>query len=149
MHMFQRMNEGSSTARQGFGEETKGYRLYDSDKKRIVFSRDVSFNESECGIELDVMPSGGDLYVELELQDEGSVSPEPVVTDQAPVHQPPPQDSARRSERERRFPDYYGDRVYLRQCEPTTVDQILSAPDKDCWLEAMGKEMTSLHDSNV
>ena len=66
----------------------------------ICFSRDVSFNESECGIELDVTPSRGDVYVELELQDEGSVSTEPVVADQAPVHQPPEQPSARRSGRE-------------------------------------------------
>ena len=88
----------------GYGEETKGYRLYDPDKKRICFSRDVSFNESECGIELDVTPSGGDLYVELELQDEGSVSPDqPVVAEQAPVHQPPEQLSTRRSGRERLF----------------------------------------------
>ena len=71
----------------------------------ICFSRDVSFNESECGIELDVTPSRGDVYVELELQDEGSVSTEPVVADQAPVHQPPEQPSARRSGREWCSPD--------------------------------------------
>ena len=134
----------------GYGEETKGYRLYDPDKKRICFSRDVSFNESECGIELDVTPSGGDLYVELELQDESSVSPDqPVVAELAPVHQPPEQPSTRRSGRERRFPDYYGDRVYLSLIEPTSVDEILSTPEKDCWLEAMEKEMTSLQDNDV
>lgn len=44
---------------------------------------------------------------------------------------------------------HYGDRVYLRKCEPTTVDQILSPPHKDFWLEAMEKEMTSLQESNV
>ena len=49
----------------GYGEETKG--LFDPDKKRIHFSQDVSFNVSECGIELDVTPSGGDVYVELKL----------------------------------------------------------------------------------
>ena len=32
----------------GYGEETKGYRLYDTIKKKIVLSRDVIFNEDEC-----------------------------------------------------------------------------------------------------
>ena len=40
---------------------------YDPNKKRICFSRDVTINESECGIELDVAPLGEDLYLELEL----------------------------------------------------------------------------------
>ena len=88
--------------------------------------------------------------MELELQDEGSVSPDqPVVAEQAPVHQPPEQPSTRWSGRERRFPDYYGDRVYLSLLVPTSVDEILSTPEKDCWLEAMEKEMTSLQDSDV
>ena len=60
----------------GYGEEMKGYRLYDRNKRRICFSRDVSFNESDCGIELDVTPSGGNHYVELELLNE-SVYSEP------------------------------------------------------------------------
>ena len=34
----------------GYGEETKGYRLYDTIKKKIVLSRDVIFNEDECGL---------------------------------------------------------------------------------------------------
>ena len=132
----------------GYGEKTKGYRLYDPNKWRICFSRDVSFNESDCGIELDVTPSGGDHYVELALLDE-SVCSEPVVADQAPVHQPPGQPRARRSGRERRFPDYYGDRVYLSLSEPTTFKNMLSTPEKDRWLQAMEKEMTSLVGNDV
>ena len=129
----------------GYGEETKGYRLYDPNKRRICFSRDVSFNESDCGIELDVTPSGVQ-YVELELE---SVYSEPVVADQAPVRQPPGQPSARWSGRERRFPDYYGDRVYLSLSEPTTFKDMLSTPEKDHLLQAMEKEMTSLEDNDV
>ena len=125
----------------GYGEETKGYRLYDPNKRRICFSRDVSFNKSDCGIELDVTPSGGDHSVELELLDE-SVYSEPVVAD----HQPPRQPSARWSGREHLLPDYYGDRVYLSLSEPTTFKDMLSTPEKDRWLQAMEKEMTSLED---
>ena len=32
---------------------------------------------------------------------------------------------------------------------PTSVDEILSTPEKDCWLEAVEKEMTSLQDKYV
>ena len=32
----------------GYGSEVKGYRLYDPDRK-VFFSRDVRFNESEVG----------------------------------------------------------------------------------------------------
>ena len=35
----------------GYGTTTKGYRLYDPLKKKIVFSRDVIFNEQKCGLE--------------------------------------------------------------------------------------------------
>ena len=33
----------------GYGEETKGYRLYDPVCAKIIFSRDVVFNEGKCG----------------------------------------------------------------------------------------------------
>ena len=31
----------------GYGTETKGYRLYDLQSSRVIYSRDVKFNESE------------------------------------------------------------------------------------------------------
>ena len=31
----------------GYGEETKGYRLYDTTKGRVFYSRDVRFNETK------------------------------------------------------------------------------------------------------
>ena len=65
------------------------------------------------------------------------------------THQPPGQQSAQRSGRERHFPDYYGDRVYLSLSEPTTFKDIVSTPEKDHWLQAMEKEMTSLKDNDV
>ena len=133
----------------GYGEETKGYRLYDPDKRRIYFSRDVSFNEDEYGIQHDLMQSEGDRYLELDLASEDDTSTEPSTSIQAPVLPSPEQQSVRRSGRERRFPDYYGDRIYLSKSEPTTVEEVLSTPEKHCWLEAMEKEMKSLQDNDV
>ena len=141
----------------GYREETKGYCLYNPQKKRICFSRDVSFNENECGIEREVTQAGGDQYVELDLQGEDESSPEPMITYQSPM--PPPQEqpnvpqeqpnvpqeqlNVRRSGRERCLPDYYGDRIYLSKTEPSTVEEVLSSSE-DCWLEAMEKEMSSV-----
>ena len=35
----------------GYSENRKGYRLYDINKKRIVHSRDVVFDELTCGLQ--------------------------------------------------------------------------------------------------
>ena len=33
----------------GYTKESKAYKLWDRDLRRIVFSRDVMFEETECG----------------------------------------------------------------------------------------------------
>ena len=147
----------------GYGEETKGYRLYDPQEKKICFSRDVSFNENECGFEREVTQAGGDQYVQLDLQGEDDSSPEPMITHQFPVlppqeqpnvpqqqpSVPQEQPNVRRSGRERHFPNYYGDSIYLSETKPSTVEEVLSSPEKDCWLEAMEKEMSSVQENDV
>ena len=147
----------------GYGEETKGYRLYDPQKKKICFSRDVSFNENECGFEREVTQAGGDQYVQLDLQGEDDSSPEPMITRQFPVLSPQEQPNVpqqqpsvpqeqpnvRRSGRERHFPNYYGDRIDLSEMKPSTVEVMLSSLEKDCWLEAMEKEMSSVQENDV
>ena len=35
----------------GYGTETKGYQLYDEKCGKVLYSRDVLFNESSCGIQ--------------------------------------------------------------------------------------------------
>ena len=40
----------------GYGTETKAYRLYDLEKKKVFFSRDVLFNELKSGIDDDCQP---------------------------------------------------------------------------------------------
>ena len=75
----------------GYGTETKGYRLYDPHRQKVFFSRDVIFNEHECGSEKEFCQSEGDKYVNLELSND-----EETVTDD---HSEP---VLRRSEREER-----------------------------------------------
>ena len=58
----------------------------------------------------------------------------------------------RRSERERRPPDFYGVRVNITSealNEPTSIAEALSSPDKAKWEDAMKKEMQSLHANDV
>ena len=38
----------------GYGVSTRGYRLYDFEKMRVVFSHDVVFTEEEGGLEQEV-----------------------------------------------------------------------------------------------
>ena len=41
--------------------------------------------------------------------------------------------------REKHFPDYFGrsGANLVAKMEPCTVDEALSSPEKDCWLDAM------------
>ena len=58
----------------------------------------------------------------------------------------------RRSKRERRPPDYYVEQSYIANDqlkEPATVEEALVSPDKAKWLNAMEKEMDSLHANDV
>ena len=79
----------------GYGTTTKGYRLYDPLKKKVLYSRDVIFNEQKCGFE-ETSQQETQRHVYLEYSDEPSETVEPPVSILRP------------SERERRQPDYYG-----------------------------------------
>ena len=68
------------------------------------------------------------------------------------VDEPPQPPVLRRSERERQPPDYYGERVSIvndKLKEPMTVKEALTGPDEAQWVDAMEKEMKSLHANNV
>ena len=121
----------------GYGTETKGYRLYDSKRGKIFYSRDVWFNELECGVEKESSEPDKRRYVELELpSDDEMLSDTPV--------QPAP----RRSERERRPPVYYGEWANVSNYqEPQTFRQALESQDKLHWMDAMKNEIESVYPS--
>jgi hypothetical protein len=67
----------------GYGEETKGYRLYKSVRGKIIFSRDVVFNEGNSG---GLGVEDASQYVKLELSsddDTPTISELPQVEQQA------------------------------------------------------------------
>ena len=56
----------------GYGTERKGYRMYDSRRERVFYSRDVVFDESSRGIEKEqsVPERSSERYVELDFHDD-------------------------------------------------------------------------------
>ena len=55
----------------GYGTETKAYRLYDIEQKKVFFSRDVVFNENVNGIEKESVSNDSDTrFVQIKCSDE-------------------------------------------------------------------------------
>ena len=145
----------------GYGTDTKGYRLYDPSRARIIHSRDVLFNELGAEVEKEKsekeksehheMPEQQERkYMEVEVE-----SGEPSGGDDSSS---PDSESAmelvpRRSERDRRNPNRYGDWVaYITTdlpTEPSTLKEALGSQEAAEWQEAMKMEMDSLHSNDV
>ena len=120
----------------GYCTETKGYRLYDTERARVFISRDVLFHESD-------FHSGA----EKEQQDVRSIADEKPRTNDDEAEPVP-----RRSNREKATPNYYGQWVSIAKGdmkEPATVEQALASPDRVKWQDAMEKELESLHENGV
>ena len=146
----------------GYGRATKGYRLYDPQKK-VFFSRDVIFNEGRCGLkELFQTRSEPQLPVYLECSDESSGTielPVPEIPETAEGPVPTSQQSesteteeprvpaVRRSERTRKQTDFYGVWCNVSDVrEPKSVDDALT---NQHWLDAMKAEYNSFIDNEV
>ena len=58
----------------------------------------------------------------------------------------------RRSERQRKPPDFYGIRVNVsseKPCEPATIEEATNCSEKTEWMQAMENKMKSLKQNNV
>ena len=124
----------------GYGSVQKGYRLIDPVTRKILHSRNVKFNEYETGKQAMQDEQPAPHQVELDLVD-GSESDE----EERDI-----EPGARRSDRDRKQTDFFGNRVSVAiSNEPTTFDEATSCPEKAKWTEAMNKEMQSLKDNDV
>ena len=118
---------------------------------------EVIDNEAEECMELDILnnevQSESDLETaraESELTDSAPVEPA-LLAPQSPAtnsqHLPTP--ITPRSTRPRNFPDYYMWSADIVKVEPSSVEEAMTTPKKDHWLEAMQREMVSLKENDV
>ena len=128
----------------GYGSTTKGYRLYDLDKMKILYSRNVIFDETQSvsfkkelsSDESSSIPT----YVEVPCMNEDS------------EESSDPEVDVRRSARHIKAPTRYGE--WVNTCineidEPTTVVEALNGPEGEKWKIAMDSEMNSIRENNV
>lgn len=138
----------------GYSDNRKGYRLYDIERKKVIHSRDVVFNEA-------VMPGtqfeedAPIKYVELEIQDEPTITVETDTPDNSTEQQIPtdPEATVRRSTRPKNRTLRYGYDTTMVSTEqlldPSSVAEAKSLQDRDQWEKAMDREMNSLRSNDV
>ena len=144
----------------GSGDSTKGYRLYDFSRKRVIHSRDVIFNEDENGIhqenEFENCESRDVVRIDWSTDDDQVIEEEQESgtgdTEQSESDVQQEVSTLRRSNRERKQPNYYGNWVNIVNRslqEPTTVKEAIASKDKEKWKVAMEKEMESIQKNEV
>ena len=125
----------------GYGETTKGFRMYDETKRRVFYSRDVVFNEVKSQAGTTTIPYAEESIDELLVDVKYQPNDELDDTEQLEPERP---------QRGRKPPDRYGDWVYIaHEDDPKSVEEALSSGEKEKWAKAMKIEMDSLHDNNV
>ena len=131
----------------GYGEETKGYRLYDANGRKVLYSRDVQFNEKSKEKEQnppDVRNEDYKLVIDMSTNTDTEVEAEEQQPDTEAQEEGP-----RRSSREKRQPDYFGREQGHLTGTPITLKDATVSSDKEKWKAAMDSEMRSLQDNDV
>lgn len=128
----------------GYGSEVKGYRLYVLERERIMYSRDVIFDESKCGFQKEKNVVQSEMQSIEILHTNSRASENNDEADQS-------QSTVRRSARTRQPPDMFGEWVSISQKtnEPTSVSEALMSGDRELWKNAMQEEMNSIHENDV
>ena len=123
----------------GYGNETKGYRLYDLTRSRVIHSRDVLFDESTRGIEKEEINEQEPSMVSLNEEEQmliDDLSEEETRSEPENVTEPEPESETRRSTRES---DRYGvwvNATTVSNDEPMSVREALNCPEEKQWRQA-------------
>ena len=140
----------------GYGTEVKGYRLYNPETQRILYSRDVIFNETEFYFKDKSKKS----EVERNEKSEGPYSEIPLVReseDENEAEENPETDTevedTSRPVRNRNAPDRYGEWVYtaaeIEPKDPKSYQEAMKNENSEKWNQAMKTEMKSLDKNEV
>lgn len=139
----------------GYGQFSKGYRVYDIENKKTIISRDVIFDESNrLSVQKESCPDNSNYLIGV-----GSASPESVESD-SEITEFVESDSElsdiepeqlRRSDRVNKQPDRYGEWVYscAVNADPASYEEAVKCLDKDKWIQAMNKEINSIAENKV
>lgn len=92
----------------GYGTGTKAYRLYDIEREKVFFSRDVTFNETKNGIEKEPESKDSDVRC-VQLECSGEENPRESSDEEESPQEEHSDTGLRRSSRKQRKPDYYGE----------------------------------------
>jgi hypothetical protein len=134
----------------GYKDGVKGYKLWNPETKKIVYSRDVVLREVKDVSKQEFLPTQDEPEkIELELDDAKSESSEEeeVEEEEEEPHTP----VLRRSVRDRRQPERYSSpdfrsnfSLYITDDDPRTVREVVNSEDSKLWKKAMVEEMGAL-----
>jgi hypothetical protein len=132
----------------GYKDGLKGYKLWNPETKKVVYSRDVVFREMKDVVKQEALPSKEEPEkIEFDLKDDESDSTEEHESEEEDPHTP----VLRRSDRERRLPERYSPSDFhsnfalsITDDDPRTVREAVDSEDGNLWKRAMDEEMSSL-----
>jgi hypothetical protein len=132
----------------GYKDGLKGYKLWNRETKKVVYSRDVVFREMKDVVKHEVLPSKEELEkIEFDLKDDELDSIEEQESEGEDPHTP----VLRRLVRERRIPERYTPSDFhsnfslsITDDDPRTVREAVDSEDGNLWKRAMDEEMEAL-----
>jgi hypothetical protein len=137
----------------GYKDGVKGYKLWNPETKKTVYSRDVVFREVKDVSKQEFPPTQDEPEkIELELDDAKSESSEEEEAEEAEEEEEEPHTPVlRRSVRDRRQPERYSPLDFrsnfslsITDDDPRTVREAVNLEDSKLWKKAMVEEMDAL-----
>jgi hypothetical protein len=156
MHMLHVPNENRSKLDKkaekcifiGYKDGLKGYKIWNLETKKVVYSRDVVFREMKDVVKQEVLPSKEEPEkIEFDLKDDEVDSTEEHESEEEDPHTP----VLRRLDRVRRLPERYSPSDFhsnfalsITDDDPRTIREAVDSEDGNLWKRAMEEEMASL-----
>jgi hypothetical protein len=137
----------------GYKDGVKGYKIWNPETKKIVYSRDVVFREVKDVSKQEFPPTQDEPEkIELELDDAKSESSKEEEVEEAKEEEEEPHTLVlRRSMRDRRQPERYSPTNFhsnfslsITDDDPRTVREAMNSEDSKLWKKAMVEEMDAL-----